>query len=296
MILVIGGDGFIGRNLIKSLILKNKKIKILKRNNKKKYFNHENIQYFKGDLRNYSSLLRASKGVKVIINLAGIANISYCENNIDEAFEINSFAVVNILKILKFNKKIKFIQASSSEVYGNVSSGLVKETNITKPYNVYGYSKLIAEKLIYEFSKKYERHIYVLRFFNIYASDQDKSTLASEILNFLKNNKNIKLRNGSIKRDFLFIDDIVSSILFFINQKKKIYDVVNICSGKSISIRTFAKKILKYSKSKLKINKSKYKKTHNFNIRGSNDKLLKVYGFKIKFNIDKGIKAILYER
>lgn len=245
---ITGSNGFLGSSFIKKY--------------KKKY----NIYIIKGNINNISNIKKECNKIKHInffLHFAGIGR--GISSNSKKIFSTNFLAVKNIIKKVKFDH---FIFSSTSHVYKS-SKNLLNEKSQLKPKNIYGKSKLNAEKYIINNLKNYT----ILRIFNIYGKNQRKGFIFKDIEENVKLEKKLTLRNDI--RDFIHVDEVVRSIHFVI--KKKINGIFNISNSKPVSFKKLSKIIEKKLKKKNNINfiSSKSK------IIGSNKKIKKL-GFKFK--------------
>ena len=269
-ILVTGGAGFIGKYLVE---------KFLKEHEVRIYDNlsssEQNItsligqgaDFVKGDILDYKTLEKSSKGYDVIIHLAAKSDVVKSVSNPKETLDVNVNGTTNVLKACVENKIPKIIFASSSAVYGDCKDFPITEDTITNPISPYGSSKLEAEKKIKDIAKKNGINYIILRMFNVYGKGQNE-LYAGVITKFLKNiseNKEIIIfGDGKQTRDFISINDVVKS--FECALKSNQNETYNIASGKSISINELSKMILKHFDKKIKI---KYKEEQKGDIKNS---------------------------
>lgn len=232
-----------------------------------------------------------------IINCAAFTNVDLCEVQKDKALKINSFAVLNILKILE-KKNIKFIQISTDYIFnGNLAkNSSYKEDDHAEPINFYGFSKLLAENFITD-SKVFKKCI-ILRTSWLYSSFS--KNFFSYVMNKIKNDLNcniFKNNFGSPTSCHTLADNIVNILKQdFKNGLYHLTDNVN------LSRFEFAKLILstykKYKKTNAKIFPTNYKHFKNVASRPKNSslntskikKFYKIINYNLADNIDKIIK------
>ena len=240
IIVVTGGAGFIGSNLIKYLIKKTK-FKIISIDNystgtKKNYVKHKNIKYIKDKNINISKLLKNyKKRIKVIFHFGEFSRIYQSFLKPRECLESNinnSFAVINFAK----DNKIKIIYSATSSALGNNG----KDENLSP----YAWAKTKNIELIKNYSKWFGLKYELLFFYNVYGPGQILSGPMSAVIGIFETQfkKKIPLtivKPGSQKRDFTHIDDIIRGCyLAFIKGRQ---DEYMLCSKKQYTILQIAK-------------------------------------------------------
>lgn len=242
-ILVVGGTGFIGHNLIKKL-KNNKKYLIYSLSHLKlqKFEKFRNVVYLKADLGNSLKLKKVlnNKKFDYVINCAG-----YIEHkNIRNLYNNHYMASKNLYNYFKDKKLKSFVHIGSSSEYGNKRSPQVEKTNCN-PQSVYGLIKLKATNFLIEQSKKNNFPIIILRFYQIYGPYQRINRFIPMLIDSCLKNKSIGVSHGKQKRDFLYIDDAVDAILKSILLKHQGYKIINIGSGKTIKLINIMRNIKK---------------------------------------------------
>lgn len=289
-ILITGIGGFIGFSFANYLLSKKKKIKIYGMDNFDEYYDvnlkKKRISSLKKNKNFYFKFIdiRDKKKINyfflknkfdIVIHLAAQAGVRYSLVNPRKYIDVNIYGFLNIMNCVKRFKISKFIYASSSSVYGEVKNFPLNENNDLYPKNIYGYSKLINEKIAEFYSTIYKINSIGLRFFTVFGPWGRPDMFIIKLLLANKNKKIFELNNaGNHYRDFTSIND-VNLILekLCIKKIKKSY-IFNVCSNRPIFIKTLVKIIEKF-KGKLKIkiipkNKADVYKTH-----GDNKKIMK---------------------
>lgn len=257
-LIISGHKGFIGSNFCK--ILKKRKIKFLKYNFNKNYKNLSKFShFFHFDFEikmNKYSLGRNKKKILKILNLCS-------ENNIKLIFPSTSS--------FKYYKKKRV----SEKIF---------------PFNKYCQSKIQCENLILNHYKKSKLNFLVLRIFNVYGKKINNRGVIPSIVKSLKYNNIVKLKHSENIRDFIHLDDLLKLFLKTINVNKN--GIFEVGSGNIISIKNLAYRILKIFGSKSKLKLIKPFRSSNYYSKSNIRKTTKVFNWKPKIKLDKGLKLI----
>ena len=256
-ILVTGGSGFIGTNII--ALLESKGIDAI---------NYDLKTCF--DILDSKTLLEKTKGVDAIMHLAAKVRVHECEENPAETLRVNALGTENVLCAAAENSVGKVIIASSAAVYGNNPNIPLKETAHAAPLNIYGLSKLAAEKIALNYSERRGLHVTCFRIFNVYGPGQDASSPYSAaiplfISRALRNQDLVIYGDGLQTRDFIYVKD-VANIFFSALNGALGGKIINVASGKTISIFDLAKQIITATNSESKI---KHEPARNSDIKQS---------------------------
>tara|TARA_B100000886_G_scaffold334281_1_gene289570 strand:+ start:4211 stop:5071 length:861 start_codon:yes stop_codon:yes gene_type:complete len=275
-ILIIGSEGSIGKSIKNHFLKKknvNKIICIDKVQNQKKI---AKIYYKKLDLsQNIQSKIIFKKKIDIVFFLSFNLNFKKVEKK--KYIEEGKNILKNGLKIIKQNKIKKIIYFSSFAVYGK-KEGIIKESDVTRPFTVYGKLKKYSENKIISNSSNYK--YLILRISQIYGSQIKTNIIYKFILNTKSGKKIYLYGSGKQKRDFLSIKDFLALLDKLYNFKTS--GIYNVCGNSSFSIMQILN-ILNY---KFKI---KTINNEDFNLVGDNTKLKKKFKWKPSINFKKEI-------
>jgi len=254
---VTGASGFIGSNLVDRLLKNGNKVigidnfdsfydKKIKVNNLRNALQDENYTFIECDIRDFEHLNKIiSEQVDCIIHLAAKAGVRPSILNPIEYQDTNIRGTQNLLEIAQRKKINKFIFASSSSVYGTNSNVPWSEhDNVLKPISPYAATKISGEMLGHVYSHLYGIQFLALRFFTVYGPRQRPDLAIAKFFNNIINKTAIPVfGDGSTKRDYTYIDDIVSGIINAVNYNESKYEIFNLGNSNTVSLKTLIEKI-----------------------------------------------------
>ena len=289
IIIVTGGAGFIGSNLIKYLIKKTK-FRIISIDNystgtTNNHINHKNIKYVKSDNINITKILKKyKKKIKVIFHFGEFSRIYQSFLNPRECLNSNinnSFEVINFAK----DNKIKIIYSATSSALGNNG----KDENLSP----YAWAKTKNIELIKNYSKWFGLKYEFLYFYNVYGPNQILNGTMSAVIGIFESQfkKKIPLtivKPGSQKRDFTHIDDIINGCYLALKKGKQ--NEYMLCSKRQYSILQIAKMF------KTKIKYLPPRDGERFGASIPNNNALNHLGYKPKIEIKDYIKNLINKK
>ena len=240
VILITGVAGFIGSNLAKNLYKTVKNITIVGVDNLNDYYDvnlkqerlkelskYKTFKFIKANLQDKNVILNIFKEYqpKIVINLAAQAGVRYSLKNPDSYIESNIIGFFNILEACHHYPVEHLVFASSSSIYGsNKKIPYSVEDKTDRPVSFYAATKKSNELMAYTYAKLYKIPITGLRFFSVYGPAGRPDMAYFSFTNKLVNNEDIQIFNyGNCKRDFTYIDDIVTGVIK-VMQKIQIFD------------------------------------------------------------------------
>lgn len=230
VILITGVAGFIGSNLAKNLYKTVKNITIIGIDNLNNYYDvnlkqerleelskYKTFKFVKANLQDKELILNIFKQYqpKIVINLAAQAGVRYSLKNPDSYIESNIIGFFNILEACHNYPVEHLVFASSSSIYGsNKKIPYSVEDKTDRPVSFYAATKKSNELMAYTYAKLYKIPITGLRFFSVYGPAGRPDMAYFSFTNKLVNNEDIQIFNyGNCKRDFTYIDDIVTGVI-----------------------------------------------------------------------------------
>lgn len=258
-VLVTGGSGFIGSNLVKKLISDKNEVVVIDDLSSGFISNISNIdgvKYINGDIRNRKQVNDAIKGVEVVFHLAAsVGNKRSIDFPLIDS-QINVLGTLNILEECVKEGVRKIVTSSSAGIFGELKTIPIKEDHPIEPDSPYGCSKLCEEKLCLSYSKLYDLEAVCLRYFNVYGPNQRFDAYGNVIPIFvykmLHNEPIIIYGDGNQTRDFVHVNDVVQANINSANSIG-VSEAFNIASGDRITINDLVKLITKNYKKEVKI-------------------------------------------
>ena len=227
-VLVTGGSGFIGHNLVKALLHTGHQVNIIdiipNDDTRVRALSEMGANYFQGDIRDFDSVLQAGEGCTHVVHLAAQTSVPLSVENPTLNDDININGTQNIIRYVNSNSIKKVVFASSAAVYGNCDLMPLKEESAGDCLSPYAESKFKNERdLLSQVDANSEVHI--LRFFNVYGPGQGvDSNYAAVIPSFIDkviSGKELTIfGDGKQSRDFVEVSDVVSFIELILSHQR----------------------------------------------------------------------------
>ena len=235
-ILITGGAGFIGSAIVPKL--QSEKHDIFVYDNlsfgNREFITVADDHFFYGDIRDAVAVSNAIHIIMpyVIIHLAAVHFIPYCNEHPFESSDINIRGTMNVLEAAKKVKNLtKIIFASTAAVYP-ISDNAVTETDEVRPLDIYGLSKLAGEQLFQKFHLETGIDTICCRFFNAFGPNETNPHLIPEIEKQIREgNRKIALGNLTPKRDFIHTHDMANAMFALIKLENVGFDNFNLGRG-----------------------------------------------------------------
>tara|TARA_B110001452_G_C15216078_1_gene421731 strand:+ start:559 stop:1578 length:1020 start_codon:yes stop_codon:yes gene_type:complete len=307
-IIITGGLGFIGSNLI-DLLLK-KKFYIINLDkityssnfyNTREFVKNKNYKFIQCDINN-KNLINIFNKYKpsCIFNLAAETHVDRSIDNPKNFIHSNIVGVYNLLecfkKFYKKNKKTRLIHISTDEVYGDILSGRSNEKYPYKPSSPYAASKASSDHLVYSYIRTYKIPAIITNCSNNYGPKQHPEKLIPKLIYNILKNKNLPIYGkGKNSREWIFVKDHCEA-LYKIFKNGKIGEFYNIGSNKNLKNIQVCKALLGVSRKKItlgnkvKINFVKDRPGHDIRYALNSDKIKNELKWKPKTTFKKGIE------
>ena len=246
-ILVTGGAGFIGSNLVDALIKKDYRVVVIDDLSTGKKVNiNPKAEFHQFNICDFETIAPLFNGVDYVIHLAAMPRIPVSVKDPVGTSNVNITGTVSVFKA-SYDKKVKrVVFASSSSIYGNQKELPLKESMAPSPISPYGLQKLVGEQFAKLFTDFYKLPVVSLRFFNIYGPRLDPDSEYSLVIGkFLKQKSQggalTIFGTGEQTRAFCFVEDLVDALINATESEKiKGGEAINIGNEKSYSVNYLA--------------------------------------------------------
>jgi UDP-glucose 4-epimerase len=299
-ILVTGGAGFIGSAIVPKLQEESHEVFVYDNLSfgNREFINVADDHFFLGDIRDAAAVSSAfqTANPEIIIHLAAIHFIPYCNEHPFEASDINIRGTMNILdSAKKISNLTKVFFASTAAVYP-ISDFAVAETDELRPLDIYGLSKLAGEQLMEKFYLETKIDTICCRFFNAFGPNETNPHLIPEIERQLREgHRTIALGNLTPKRDFIHTHDMANAVSAMISLKNTGYDTFNLGRGIEYAVTEIVDtfETLLNEKITINIDPNRTRKVERMHLLANVDKLKQKTGWEPKWTITEGIKDLI---
>lgn len=297
-VLVTGATGFVGANLVRTLIQKNYQVDILKRKDSPIWRIKDIISKLNPhdvDLLEKKTLSKLLQKIKpqIIFHLANLGSYAGIDPSIEDSLKINTIGTINLIESADAIDYECFINTGSSSEYGNKHHPM-QETDLCEPITNYAISKLTTSLYAKSYANKTKKPLVTLRLFSPFGSyDHPRRLIAETILKLIKQQE-IICYNPTATRDYIFIDDVICAYLKCLEKPEKLTgEILNVGSGQQTSVYDMIQllKIETGSKSPIK-----YADTQNGNLLIWQADIKKAYeslNWRPEKNLIQGIKETI---
>jgi len=252
-ILITGGAGFIGSHLVDRLLSEGEwRVSVvddlndfydpaIKRANASPHEKNSNYQLFKADIRDQAALrnIFAGNGFDCLVHLAARAGVRPSLDQPRLYAETNINGTLNLLELAREHGLKQFVFGSSSSVYGiNAKLPFGEDDPIRQPISPYAATKAAGELLCHTYTHLYGIRCVCLRFFTVYGPRQRPDLAIHKFARLISEGKPIPVfGDGTTRRDYTFIDDIIGGVRAAIDYSKTDYEVINLGESRTVELR-----------------------------------------------------------
>jgi UDP-N-acetylglucosamine/UDP-N-acetylgalactosamine 4-epimerase len=303
-VLITGGAGFIGSNLVASFITDDRitGVKVLDNletgsfSNIAQFKGHPKFEFIEGDIRNYAICVGASEGIDIISHQAALGSVPRSIADPLTTNEINISGTLNVFFAAKENNVKRVVYAASSSTYGD-HPGLPKvEDRIGAPISPYAVTKLVNELYAKVFAELYGMEFIGLRYFNVYGPHQNpKGAYAAVIPLFIKSFMDdvapVINGTGEHTRDFTFVEDVVQAnkLAMFTTNHDAVNQIYNIAKSEQTSLLDLVKALQGITGKNIIANHRDERKGDVKHSHASIDKAKERLGYSPVFSLKQGL-------
>jgi nucleoside-diphosphate-sugar epimerase len=252
-VLVTGGAGFIGSNLVRALLARGDDVRVLDNFSTGNRANlsglADDVELVEGELRSYERVHNAVRGVEVVFHLGALGSVPRSVQDPLTSGAVNVEGTLNVLLAARDEGVRRVVYASSSSIYGNQPELPLREAMAPDPISPYGVAKLAAERYCVSFTRVYSSfETVVLRYFNVFGPRQDpRSQYAAVVPLFVTaiaaGEPVTIFDDGEQSRDFTYIDNVVAANLLAADAAGASGRIFNVSSGAPASVNELAETI-----------------------------------------------------
>ena len=301
-VVITGGAGFIGSALSKQLQEDGHAVAVLDNLS----FGRRHLagvlddRFFEVDIRAREATRKvlADTRPEIVLHLAAVHFIPYCNQHPVEAADININGTINVLDAAQAIESVEQVFVASTAAVYPIADGAMDEQHVLGPMDIYGTTKLATEKLASEFHLRTGIPTIVGRFFNAFGPNETNPHLFPEIQRqVLSGARTLKLGNLDPKRDYIHTEDMSRAMSALLSKGVSGYDVFNIGRGIEYSVREIVAAFERQLGEPLtiEVDPARVRKVERQHLLADVRKLKAATGWEPKWDIDQGVATLLTE-
>ena len=311
-VLVTGGAGFIGSNLVESLLQSGNYVVCLdnfstgRKLNLSGFVNHPSFKLIEGDIRSYDDCLNAVKDTDIVFHQAALGSVPRSIKDPVTTTDVNIGGFVKMLFASKEAGVKRFVYAASSSTYGDQPDLPKTEDKTGNPLSPYAITKYADELYAANFSKTYGIEVIGLRYFNVFGRRQDPdgpyAAVIPKFTKMLMEHKSPVINgDGTYSRDFTYIDNVVQAnhLAALVQNREAINQIYNVAQGERTDLNKLFQLIseiaVEFDRSVLEI-KPEYGAERAGDVPhslASIEKAKKLLGYKPTHNVHDGLQEAI---
>ena len=294
-LLVIGGTGFIGYHLLKSVQQKGWQMTSVSLNPPTEERFVDCVRYLRFDMTDQTLVKKnLSDDFDYVVNLGGYINHQLFLNGGRSLIETHFTALQNLLEVIPRGKLKRFVQIGSSDEYGNASAPQ-HETLREQPISPYSLAKVASTHFLQMLHLTENFPAVTLRLFLTYGPGQDTGRFLPQIIRGCLDDATFPTSAGEQLRDFCYVGDTVRAILQSLVVPEAVGEIINVASGEPISIRTMIDKVCDFTSSgKPQYGEVPYRASENMALYANIRKYEKYLQCKATTSLNEGLKKTIH--
>jgi UDP-N-acetylglucosamine 4-epimerase len=311
-VLVTGGAGFIGSNIIEKIVTQDNQVVCLdnfatgKRANIEPFQILSNFHLIEGDIRDLEVCREAMKGVDIVLHEAALGSVPRSINDPLTSNEVNVSGFLNILVSARDAGVKRLVYAASSSTYGDSKEMPKVEARIGKPLSPYAVTKYVNELYADVFAQLYDMEIVGLRYFNVFGPRQDPNGAYAAVIpkfvsSLIDKKSPVVNGDGSFSRDFTYVANVVQAneLAALTTNKEAVNTVYNVACGNRTSLNellAYLKKFLSQFDPSISQVNIEYGPTRRGDVPhslASIDKARSLLGYNPQYEVEAGLEEAI---
>ena len=251
----------------------------------------DSFTFYKKDITNLESIKEIfinNSDTDAVINLAARAGVRTSIQMPQEYIKTNVLGTVNLLELCKSNKILKFVQASTSSLYGENKTPFIEDMNTDRALSPYAASKKAAENICYTYNKLFDIDITVLRYFTVYGPAGRPDMSPFRFIRWIMEEEDLILfGDGNHERDFTFVDDIAEGTI--LSLKKVGYEIINLGNDQPLKMKELISTIEALTNKDAKVINKSEQKADVYATWADITKAKNKLDWEPKYNLEEGI-------
>ena len=301
-VLVTGGAGFIGSHLVEELLGRGARVTAFVRYTSRASVGFlssltTDLRIVAGDLTEFESVYQAMKDQEYVFHLGALIGVPYSFVHPREVVQVNTIGTLNVLTAAREVRPRRVILTSTSEVYGTAQYVPIDEAHPLQAQSPYAASKIAADKLGEAFHHSYDLPVSIIRPFNTFGPRQSLRAVIPTIIAQALQGGPVLLGATAPVRDFTFVEDTVRGMVRGAEVDEAIGEVINVGTGREISIGDLAKKIIAIIGRDVEIHSDEQRlrpgTSEVHRLCCDNAKAQRLLGWQPQYSLDEGLKEVI---
>lgn len=302
-VLVTGGGGFIASHLTEELARQGARVRALVHYNSRNHWGfmeqldpalRRRVEVVSGDITDPHCVSSIVDGRDVVFHLAALIAIPYSYQAPASYVATNVVGTLNVLEACRRHRTKKLVHTSTSEVYGTALYTPIDEKHPLQGQSPYSASKIGADQLAESYFRSFDLPVATCRPFNTYGPRQSaRAVIPSIICQLLQDSPRLSLGSLEPVRDFNYVADTVAGFLAIAASPRSVGEVINIGSGRGVTIGQTVETIMKITGRRVEIKQDRRRlrpsKSEVYRLLCDNRKARKIVGWKPRFTLEEGL-------